>query len=264
MRHLVPVLFLLFCFGCDELHQPQSVGESKPLNPAAEGFDLEGSDSMAIVIADEVMNAMGGRTAWDQTRYISWTFLSGRKLLWDKQDHRVRIEIPSQEVILLANLKTGDGRAMSEGEEIIEADSLASLMEYANSIWINDAYWLVMPYKLKDSGVTLTYAGKDTTEAGDKADVLKLTFEEVGDTPNNMYKIWIGEETHLMEQWAFYPNATDLEPGFITPWQNYQPYGRILLSGDRGTRTRDGKEYPLSLTDIAVMEEVQPTKFTEF
>lgn len=264
MRQLFSVLFLLFCFGCDELHQPQSVGESKPMNPAAEGFDLEGSDSMAIVIADDLMNAMGGRTAWDQTRYISWTFLSGRKLLWDKQDHRVRIEIPSQEVILLANLKTGEGRAMSEGEEIIEADSLVSLMEYANSIWINDAYWLVMPYKLKDSGVTLTYAGKDTTETGDQADVLKLTFKEVGDTPNNMYKVWIAEETHLMEQWAFYTNATDPEPGFITPWQNYQSYGDILLSGDRGTRMRDGKEYPLALTDIAVMEQVEEAKFTEF
>lgn len=264
MRRLIPVMLLFCCLSCDEMHQTQPVGEVVPLNPAAEGFDLEGSDSMAIAIADEVMQAMGGRAAWDQTRYISWTFISGRKLLWDKQDHRVRIEVPSQDLILLADLRSGAGRAMSEGEEIIEADSLSSLMESANSMWINDAYWLVMPYKLKDSGVRLTYAGTDTTESGSQADVLKLTFEEVGDTPNNMYKIWIGEETHLLEQWAFYTNATDLEPGFVTPWQNYQPYGDILLSGDRGTRTRDGKEYPLALTDIAVMTEVEESVFTEF
>jgi len=264
MRQLFSVLFLLCCFGCDELHQPQSVGESKPLNPAAEGFDLEGSDSMAIVIADEVMNAMGGRAAWDQTRYISWTFLSGRKLLWDKQDHQVRIEMPSRNLTLLSDLRSGEGRALSEGKEIMEPDSLASLMELANGLWINDSYWLMMPFKLKDSGVTLSYVGKDTTETGGSADVLKLTFKEVGNTPNNMYKIWIGEETHLMEQWAYYPNSTDPEPSFITPWRNYQPYGDILLSGERGTRTRDGKEYPLAITGIAVMDTVENSQFTEF
>lgn len=264
MRRLLPVLCLICCLSCDELHQTQPVGQPPLGNPAAEGFDVAGSDSIAIAIADEVMEAMGGRSAWDQTRYISWTFLSGRKLLWDKHQHRVRIEIPSQEVILLANLATGEGRALSEGQEITEPDSLASLMQTANSIWINDAYWLIMPYKLKDSGVTLTYEGNATTEAGNQADVLKLTFAEVGDTPNNMYKVWIGEESRLLEQWAFYKNATDLEPGFTTPWLDYMAYGEIMLSGNRGTRTRDGQEYPLALTDIAVMETVEESVFAEF
>ena len=49
--------------------------DEEDLNAPAEGFDLESSDPLAIVIADRVMHAMGGRRAWDQTRYLSWNFL---------------------------------------------------------------------------------------------------------------------------------------------------------------------------------------------
>ena len=44
-----------------------------------------------------------------------------------------------------------------------------------------------MPYKLKDSGVTLKYKGQDTLETGHPAEKLQLTFEEVGKTPENKY-----------------------------------------------------------------------------
>jgi hypothetical protein len=32
--------------------------------------------------------------------------------------------------------------------------------------WINDAYWLVMPWKLQDPGVTLSYVKTDTLQMG--------------------------------------------------------------------------------------------------
>ena len=37
-------------------------------NPPAPGFDLAGSDPRAIAVADQVMERMGGREAWDRTR----------------------------------------------------------------------------------------------------------------------------------------------------------------------------------------------------
>ncbi|HHL71578.1 MAG TPA: hypothetical protein ENJ29_03615, partial [Bacteroidetes bacterium] len=43
-------------------------------NPPAPGFNLADSDARAIAIADEVMQALGGRRAWDKTRYITWRF----------------------------------------------------------------------------------------------------------------------------------------------------------------------------------------------
>ncbi len=149
-------------------------------NPPAEGFDKDGSDPEAIAIADEVMEAMGGRAAWD-------------------------------------------------------------------------SYWLVMPYKLKDSGVTLTYAGEDSTQAGEAADVLELRFQNVGFTPQNKYQVYVTKDDKLVKQWAYFSEASLDTPNFITPWEDYQKYDGILLSGNRGQR---------GLSNISVSDTVPEDAFS--
>ena len=70
--YLSPLL-LLFTFSCGTSTQMQ---EKSPVavveNPAAEGFDAEGSDAKAIEIADEVMKAMGGNRLWYCARFGEW------------------------------------------------------------------------------------------------------------------------------------------------------------------------------------------------
>ncbi|MFK7920371.1 MAG: hypothetical protein AB8H47_00365, partial [Bacteroidia bacterium] len=209
----------------------------------------------AIAIADQTMEAMGGRAAWDATRFVKWNFLGFRTLTWDKLQKRVRIESPSDSMILLANYDTGKGRAMVGSTEITDADSLAKLMNRAKRIWINDSYWLVMPFKLKDSGVTLNYVGTDSTDLGEASDVLSLTFKEVGVTPQNKYHVWVSQADHLVKQWSYFPQATDDSARSTWSWIDYQQHGAILLSGERGER---------DLTEIAVFEEMDEAVFTEF
>ena len=134
-------------------------------------------------------------------------------------------------------------------------DSVATYVERGKSIWINDSYWLVMPYKLKDSGVTLKYVGEDTTQVGALADVLELTFEEVGDTPDNKYLVYVDKDSRLVTQWDFFTNYQDEEPRFSTPWDNYQTYGGIKLSGGRGRS---------QLSDIGVYTHIPEAVFTGF
>lgn len=222
-------------------------------NPPADGFNEEASDAEAIVLADAVMEAMGGRAAWDETRYLKWTFFGRRTLWWDKFTGDVRIEIPADSTVFLVNIFDKTGKVGLQGKSVTDADSLRKYLDRAESIWINDAYWLVMPFKLKDSGVTLKYLGKDTIQGGDLADVLQLTFEEVGRTPNNKYLIYVDQKDSLVKQWDFFTNYEDPEPRFSTPWLAYQQHGPILLSGDRGRN---------NLTDIAVMESVKEGTFT--
>lgn len=139
------------------------------------------------------------------------------------------------------------GKVWKDGVELTNADSLKKYLGRAKSIWINDSYWLVMPFKLKDSGVTLKHLGADTTQTGEMADIVELTFEGVGDTPQNKYHVYISQSEKLVKQWAFFREADQAEPGFITPWEGYERYGQILLSGDRGRG---------QLTDIQVMDTV--------
>lgn len=214
-------------------------------NPAAEGFNMEASDQKAIEVADQVMEAMGGRKAWDNTRHIAWNFFGSRDLVWDKWTGDVRIDM--RNTTYLININDNTGRAFVDGREIMDADTLTNLIGRGKSAWINDSYWLVMPYKLKDSGVTLKYLGEEATNEGVMADKLELTFDQVGLTPNNRYWVWADKSDHLVKQWAFYRNAADSNQGFNVPFQNYQKMGDILISGDRGER---------QLTNIMVFDEL--------
>lgn len=203
-------------------------------NPPLPGFDLAGSDPKAVRIADEVMKALGGRSAWDQTRYLTWNFFGRRTHVWDKYSGDLRFE--NEGAVVLMNLNTKKGRVWKSGQEVKDPAELEKALYDAESAWINDSYWVFMPYKLKDSGVTLKYLGKGKTEAGDSADVLELTFEAVGRTPQNKYHVFVDDHSRLVTQWNYYANASDPEPAFKIPWLNWERHGQILLSADRGER----------------------------
>lgn len=224
-------------------------------NPPAEGFNLTESDEKAMAIADEVMEAMGGRQAWDTTRYLQWNFFGRRTLLWDKQTGNVRIDVPGDTSIYLVNIYEDTGKVLLKGQDISASDSVQTYVESGKSMWINDAYWLVMPFKLKDSGVTLKYLGQDTMQGGISADVLELTFAEVGRTPDNKYKVYVDLEDRLVKQWDFFTKYEDPKPRFTTPWQDYQTFGDLMLSGDRGGR---------QLSNIKVFTAVAESAFTDF
>ena len=254
------LLFILFSFFLASCVQPPPQTEhaadvkSVDENPHARGFNVKGSDSLAIQLADAVMRAQGGRKAWDKSRYFHWTFFGRRNLLWDKKEKRVRIDIPDDEIVIIAHLEDSTGMVSKQGELLTHPDSLSLYLQRGKSIWINDSYWLFMPFKLKDSGVTLSYLGEDITEAGEHSHVLELTFERVGDTPENKYEVFVSQQDSLVNQWAFYRTNTDSVSLFTTPWSDYNPYGELLLSGKRGKG---------ELTNIAVLDKVPQEVFTD-
>jgi hypothetical protein len=200
-------------------------------NPPAPGFDAAGSDPRAIEVADRTMEAMGGRAAWDAARVIGWTIFQ-RTHVWDKWTGDYRLAADTTLVIM--NLHTRQGRVWEKGAEVTDAARRDEVLGHALSVWINDSYWLVMPYKLKDSGVTLRYAGEKPTEDGRSAEALELTFRGVGDTPENKYLVWVDRETGLVSQWSYFKNAADPEPRFTLPWNGWQPFGAIKLATGRG------------------------------
>ena len=252
MIHLAKICSFLFItlllVSCGQ----NEISESTEVNPAALDFNLANSDAKAISIADEVMIAMGGRAAWDNTRYVCWKFFGRDALIWDKFDNRVRIDW-AYGVTGMADINTGKGQFYANGVAFTAPDTVAYYEKRAVGTWINHSYWLVMPFKLKDSGVTLKYLGTDTTQLGDMADKLLLTFEEVGVTPNNKYEIWVDEYSRLVTQWAHYSKVEDEAPRFVMPWQEYKKHGDILLSSSRGTR---------GMEDIMVFDELPESVFT--
>ena len=223
--------------------------------PPVEGFNQAGSDARAIEIADAVMNAMGGWENWNNTRYLTWRFFGGRLHVWDKWTGNTRFE--SGDLAVLMNINTREGQVYRSGVRETQPDSIQKYLNQGYRSWINDAYWLVMPYKLKDSGVTLAYKGEGQMENGRDAYILTLTFENVGVTPQNKYDVYVDKERMLVEEWAFYRNASDPEPGFRNPWTDWTRHGKVLISGGRGMRN----DQPRAHTDIAVFDTLPASVF---
>jgi len=226
-------------------------------NPAADGFLAEESDAKAIELADQVMLRLGGRSAWDATRFVTWKFFGNRFHVWDKHTGDIRVEGTEREskkdYVILMNLTTKGGRAWLADEEITDPEALAGMLERGESAWINDSYWMFMPYKLKDTGVALEYLGEQPLLDGRGARTLQLSFRDVGRTPENKYLVYVANDSGLVEQWDFFTNASDPEPRFQIPWRNWRRHGAILLSNDRGRGQH---------TEIAVFDELPAEVFS--
>ncbi len=234
MYKLLLLFSLSLLFSCQS--SENSTQSSEEVNPPAPGFLAAESDPEAIKIADEVMLAMGGRAAWDAVDTLAWNFFGFRNLVWSKKSGEVTITSPKENSTLTINLFTGKGSARYGTWEINDPDTLQSNIEKAMNIWINDSYWLVMPFKLKDTGVKLKYLGDGTTDDNQAADKLELTFFNTGNTPENKYHVYVDKKTRLVSQWDFFNKTDDQNPKFKMPWKGYVEVDGILLSEDRGER----------------------------
>ena len=183
-------------------------------------------------IHDRMVAAMAPNDAWERARYLTFDFvvdLGGgrtfsRSHRWDRWTGDYRVEAPTDDGTLIALFNTNhpaDGRAWMDGV-VVEGEEAAPLLERANGMWINDSYWLIMPYKWADPGVNTRYVGTETDEGGTAWDVVELSFEGVGLTPDNMYRAYVHPESGLMERWEHFRTAdADPSPSVWTEWTDF-------------------------------------------
>lgn len=212
-------------------------------------------------LAQEVMQALGGKEAWDNTRFLRFTFAGRRTHWWDKHTGRHRIEGQTQDgkkFLVLENVNTKEGTVWIDGQKA-EGDQAKEFLDRAYGAWINDTYWLIMPYKLQDPGVNLSYVGEETID-GKKYDKLLLSFQNVGLTPGDRYWAYINHDTHLMDRWAYVLESMDkgAEPT-AWRWEGWQKYGNIMLAPKR---VQVGGDRTLELGDIAVLDTLPDSVFT--
>ena len=216
------------------------------------GAEKADSDRRAIQVADQVMKALGGEPRWQALRGIAWTFENargdtirpgGRRHMWDKHSGMHRVEgrnRQGQSYVIIHHLDRGDGKAWMDGEAI-EGDSLAKLVKRAKSLWTNDTYWMLMPYKLRDPGVRLRYDG-EVKEGGVTWDKLALSFEEVGETPGDRYWVFVNRANHRVEKWEFVLEG-DPPPAKTWTWEGWEQHGGLWFptahrSGENTLYTR--------------------------
>ena len=256
-------------------HSPALSCSPLPLRPAAavlaalgfllgSGLGVPGasaetpeSDPKAVAAADRVMERLGGQEAWRATRYLRFDFaveregktVMSRAHTWDRKSSRYRVEATDEAgrpVVVLMNLHSKKGQAWVGGEPA-SGDALEKLLESGYAWWVNDSYWLLMPYKLRDDGVVLTFAGIEAKQNGSWEKIL-MTFEDVGLTPKDKYWVFVNRNTGLVDRWEFVLKGADTPP-VPFDWHGWKAHGSIWLADDR-TSPADGTRIFFPVLDV--------------
>lgn len=219
------------------------------------------ADAKATEVAEQVLEALGGRQAWEDARYIRFTFVRGGRSLdiaWDRYTGRYRLDATNDANVpytVIMNLNTRQGSAWLEGRPLTDKE-LSEYLTRASRVWAGETYWLLMPYKLFDPGVHLTYEGEETLD-GKAYDVLHLEFENVGFTPGDTFSVFVDPKTHLVDRWRF-----KLQSGYEGDfrWTDWETFDGIRLA----TKRVSAGEEPQTLLfkDIVVSHEAPDDVFT--
>lgn len=229
----------------------------------------EKRDPQAVKVAQAMMKAMGGEDAWNAAHFVRFDFkvkangklVADNAHLWDRKDGRYRIErtLPDgkHEVILFSigeYERNKQGKAYVDGKEL-EGDAARKAVDGGYASYINDTWWLAMPWKWFATGVNLKYLGP-RTRRGETFDVVELTFNHVGLTPGDMYHAFVSRHSHLMTYWEY-----TLESGRKGAWTwQYGDYNGVKLA--KNHVSADGKT-TINMGDVRILDSVDDAFFTD-
>jgi hypothetical protein len=229
---------------------------------AAPAADLR--DPKAVEIANKMVDAMGGQEAWAKARYVRFDFRfmdngaakMERSHLWDKSTGRYRLDSKTKDgksSVVLMNLADRKGSVFVDGKKL-EGEPAAKGLKDAYGSYINDFYWLAMPWKWTDQGVNLKYLGQKPCKSG-SCEVVELTFGKVGLTPGDRYRAFVNPKTNLMEHWEY-----TLQSGNEGSWDwEYVKTGGVMLASNHS----DGKGKALNMGGVKILDRVDGAVFED-
>ena len=244
--------------------------------PAAE------RDARAVAVAERTMEAMGGREAFENARLLRFDFqvTRGEEVFpphshwWDRHTGEYRLEGTTREgepYRVLFDLDTREGEAWI-GSRALEGAEKAEMLERAYGRFVNDTYWLLMPWKWLDPGVRLSYEGERTID-GTTWDVVELAFGSgIGLTSNDRYFGYVNRDSGLMERWEYVLQQEDGAPGEGPPrawaWEGWEPtnagFRLSTVKRSLGDGPATAISFPVAgawaeLPDDAVRQALHPT-----
>jgi len=247
MRTLKLVCVSLFLTACTDAPPPNPQDDGRATAPAF-------ADPEVGRLYSRMMSVMAPDQGWERARYLEFDWairrtpedsLVVRSHRWDRYEGRARVQQTTAEGEVITVFLTEapeEGEAWLNGEAVVD-ERRTELLRAAYRAHINDAYWLIMPYKWSDPGVQLSYQGESTDEEGRRWEVVELGFEDgTGLTPQNRYLAFIDPESGRMERWHHFPNAeAEAAPA---DWVDWQRFGPIELAVNRLSNGRIRISFP--------------------
>jgi opacity protein-like surface antigen len=224
-------------------------------------------DPKADAVGHALVAGMGGEGAWEKARQFQFDFVvvkEGKEVArfshaWDRYtgDYRLQgVDKAGAPYAVYFNVNTKAGKAFVNGVAV-EGAERDKRLESAYERFINDTYWLLAPWKIFDPGVHLALDGEKPCPGGGTCDVLRLSFENVGLTPKDVYWIWVARDGSRMIQWQYVLGGAS-EPPTTAQWKDWRKLGGVLLSLDKPIT---GEPFEIRFDKVAVAPARDDTLF---
>ena len=197
------------------------------------------SDPRAVAIAQQVLKSLGGRERWSALTGVRWTYgalvrdslQSPRHHAWNALTGAHRIDGVTRSGVQFLFIHTvGDttpGIAIMNGARI-GGDSLRVLTNRAQSLWENDSWWFLMPYRLLDPGTHLRYETQ-VQDAQGAFDRIAMTLDHGGLTPGDRYWLYVNQKTHRIERWEYVQQAST-PPPLTWTWDGWEEHDGLWFA----------------------------------
>lgn len=195
------------------------------------------SGAAADALARKMENAVN-KAAWDQTRFVSWKFISGTSYLWDKDKKAVLVEWGNNKVLL--HTPTQTGLAYVDGQLVTSPEARQKLLDKAWAQFANDSFWLCAPMKAFDPGTRREIASNKAGEEG-----LLVHYGSGGVTPGDSY-LWLLDETGKPKAWQMWVNIIPVG-GLRYTWEDWSGGA----NGPQIAQQHDGKLLDVPIIDLA-------------
>lgn len=145
------------------------------------------SGQEAEQLADEMLKALN-KPGFDTIAMIKFTYPGGHSYEWNRDENKVRVQWEGNDVFLDLNKST---------------EEFSSLEYLGYEYFINDSFWLIAPFKVRDSGVVRS-AVKIKEGRG-----LLVTYTTGGVTPGDSY-LWILDDRGFPKSWKLWTSNVPL------------------------------------------------------
>ncbi|TXD37130.1 hypothetical protein FRC98_10365 [Lujinxingia vulgaris] len=207
-------------------------------------------------LAARVFEAHGGQR-WPQVEELGFRFVVKEQdeetfaathdwKVWEGVDRVRWTDEEGVEWDVTVNLDDATAEEASRDGDPIEGEALEIAGKGAYTRWVNDVYWLLMPLKVFDPGVSLGHEGELERE-GETLEVLELSFEGVGLTPGDRYLVQVEPESGEVRAWEMHLQGD--RPPQLVFWDDYQELGPLRLSV---TRNFEGSERQIIFDELRV------------
>lgn len=189
-------------------------------------------------IAEKIANAHGYKN-WKNVEKVTFTFKvdrdtikgSGRSWVWFPKNDSVYMKAGTQEVKYSRR-------------------SLDSVPANADKAFINDKYWLLVPFQLVwDRSATISEPKKVESPINkEQLDMITITYpDEGGYTPGDAYDIYYDED-YLIREWT-YRQGNSPQPSLSNTFENYKDFNGIKIAIDH---KKDNGNWNLNFADVSI------------